>query len=99
MNAEGGFKEFKTRSIVESYLTDLGLCDTQKLAQTGIVVDIHGTGEETATPMNIAFRSELDALPMSENNDFDYKSQTDHAHMCGHDGHMTILLTFIRALL
>ena len=59
---------------------------------------IHGRGDETATPMSIAFRCELDALPMVENNDFDYKSQTDHAHMCGHDGHMAIMLTFIQTI-
>ena len=31
---------------------------------------------------------------MAENSDLEYKSKTDHAHMCGHDGHMTMLLTF-----
>ena len=40
----------------------------------------------------ILFRSELDALPISEQNDFEYKSSIENvSHKCGHDGHMTIL--------
>lgn len=38
------------------------------------------------------FRAELDALPIHENGDISYKSQTEgKAHLCGHDGHMTII--------
>lgn len=38
------------------------------------------------------FRAELDALPIQETGDPSYKSQiTDKAHLCGHDGHMTII--------
>ncbi|MBE9467914.1 MAG: amidohydrolase [Bacteroidetes bacterium] len=40
----------------------------------------------------IMFRSELDALPITETNDFDYKSvKKNISHKCGHDGHMSIL--------
>ncbi|MEP0712357.1 amidohydrolase [Algoriphagus sp.] len=38
------------------------------------------------------FRAELDALPIHETGNSSYKSQTSgKAHLCGHDGHMTIL--------
>jgi metal-dependent amidase/aminoacylase/carboxypeptidase family protein len=41
----------------------------------------------------IAIRADMDALPMPENNQkLEYKSVTDHAHMCGHDGHVAMLL-------
>jgi len=41
----------------------------------------------------IMFRAELDALPISESNNFSYKSRnTGVSHKCGHDGHMTILI-------
>ncbi len=40
----------------------------------------------------ILFRCELDALPIQEINDFEYKSKFENrGHKCGHDGHMTVL--------
>ncbi len=40
----------------------------------------------------VLIRSELDALPIDEINDFAYKSDFKNvAHKCGHDGHMTIV--------
>ncbi len=42
--------------------------------------------------VTIMFRSELDALPIEETNNFDYKScKKNISHKCGHDGHMAIL--------
>lgn len=41
----------------------------------------------------IMFRAELDALPLNESGSYDYRSQCPGAaHLCGHDGHMAILL-------
>jgi amidohydrolase len=41
----------------------------------------------------VMYRAELDALPISESNTFDYRSSVKgKAHLCGHDGHMSILL-------
>lgn len=41
----------------------------------------------------VALRADIDALPMPEHNqDLPYKTTTDYAHMCGHDGHMAMLL-------
>jgi amidohydrolase len=43
----------------------------------------------------IAFRTDIDALPIQEINTFDYKSQHNGvAHKCGHDGHATSMLGF-----
>lgn len=40
----------------------------------------------------ILFRGDMDALPIHEINKFEYKSKKeDVSHMCGHDGHSTIL--------
>lgn len=68
----------------------------RKTAKTGLVVDIMGSGpvdNNIAGPKLIALRTELDALPMPENNpDLPYKTQTKFAHMCGHDGHMACLM-------
>lgn len=41
---------------------------------------------------SVVFRCELDALPIKEKSDLPYKSSNEGiAHLCGHDGHMTIL--------
>ena len=65
------------------------------MAGTGLVVDIYGTGEikEEQKVKCIALRADMDALPIPENNpNLPYKTITQSAHMCGHDGHMATLL-------
>jgi amidohydrolase len=43
---------------------------------------------------HLAFRAELDGLPIQETNDFSHQSKRKNkSHACGHDGHMTILLS------
>ena len=62
-----------------------------------MVVDIYGTGDEevknTSVVNSIALRADMDALPMPEKNtELEYKTTTDWAHMCGHDGHVVTML-------
>ena len=47
----------------------------------------------------LAFRADMDALPITEQNDTDYISRhPGKMHACGHDGHMAILLELARRL-
>ncbi len=47
----------------------------------------------------IAFRAELDALPISEDSDQSYTSRNEGiSHACGHDGHMAILFKLVENL-
>ena len=59
-----------------------------ELGGSGIAFVFGGSNEGKT----VLLRCELDALPISEQNDFEYKSSVQNvAHKCGHDGHMTIL--------
>jgi amidohydrolase len=67
----------------------------ENVGGTGVVV-IFDSGKKGKT---ILFRSELDALPIQEINDFAYRSTVDGvAHKCGHDGHSTILIGLAKQL-
>ncbi|ETV75865.1 hypothetical protein, variant 1 [Aphanomyces astaci] len=99
---EASFKEFKTQDFLEAYLVNeshIPLENIKRVATTGLVVDIHGPteGAKSTTALTcIAFRADMDGLPMTEHNPhLSYQSTADQcAHMCGHDGHMTTLLGF-----
>ena len=95
-NAEPSMKEFKTQQAVIDFLLDLGIPQSsiKKSANTGLTIDIHGTGPSLGAPKLIACRADLDGLIMEEFNDLPYKSVTNTAHMCGHDGHTAMLLGF-----
>ena len=60
----------------------------EKIGGHGLAA-IFDSGQEGPT---ILFRADLDALPIQEANEFDYKSQHEGvSHKCGHDGHTAIL--------
>lgn len=84
---EIGFKEYKTAHYLYNELTSMGY-DVQYITETGLIVFIDYHQEST-----IAFRSDIDALKITEENDIDFKSQHEgYMHACGHDGHMSALL-------
>ena len=103
---EGGFREFKTNKLLrETLTTKYGIPGKwiKDYAKTGFTVDIVGSmeakGGKAEGVKAIALRCDLDGLPIPENNPgLPYKSQSDHAHMCGHDGHMATLMCTAKAL-
>ena len=100
---EGGFKEFRTQIQVRQTLKEFGIEDKyiKDCAGTGLVVDIFGTSDQESTEgvTSVALRADMDGLPIPENNPhLSYKTTTDHAHMCGHDGHMATILTTAQIL-
>ena len=90
---ELAFDLFKTHQYVKDVLTSLGL-DIKVYAKTGIVAAVKGVTEDY-----IAFRSDMDALPVSEQTGVSFASTHSGAmHACGHDGHMSMLLGFAQWL-
>ena len=91
---ELSFKEFNTAETISQHLDKFGIVHKKGVGKTGIVGEINfGPG-----PI-IALRADMDALPIQEENNLDYKSLNDGVmHACGHDGHMAILLGAANAL-
>jgi len=93
---ELGFEETWTsaRLLKELQAVD-GLQIRTGVAGTGIVATLNGDRPGRC----VALRADIDALPIQERNDFDYRSQIDgRMHACGHDGHMTCLIGAAKVL-
>ncbi|TAP25891.1 amidohydrolase [Glutamicibacter sp. M10] len=85
-NPELSFAEHQTTARIIKALSAAGL-NPQKMEATGAFVDI-GEG-----PIRIAFRADIDALPVVEETNLDYASLIEGvAHACGHDIHTTVML-------
>ncbi len=92
---ELGFQEQRTARIVAAELSQLGMEVQTGVGQTGVVGLLAG---QRPGP-TVLLRFDMDALPISEENDVDYRSQNDGVmHACGHDGHMAIGLGVARLL-
>ena len=92
---ELGFEEMRTSDIVAAKLESFGLEVHRGLGKTGIVASLR-VGN---SPRAIGLRADMDALPIHEENAFEYRSRHDgKMHACGHDGHTTMLLGAARHL-
>ncbi|MGE0560667.1 MAG: M20 family metallopeptidase [Flavobacteriales bacterium] len=95
-NPELSFKEFETANYVEQKLREFGITKISRLVTTGIVALIEG---KNPTKKTIALRADLDALPIIETNEIDYKSKNEGVmHACGHDVHTSSLLGVAKIL-
>src|SRR5712692_2145483 len=89
---ELAFEEVRTSGIVAQRLHTLGLELQTGVAKTGVVGLLRGNANKERAK-TIAIRADMDALPIHELNEIDYRSTVDgKMHACGHDGHTSILL-------
>ena len=94
---ELGFEEHRTAEVVVRELTALGVEHHAGIGKTGVVGVIRG--ESHASGRAVGLRADMDALPMHEENGFDYVSRfKGRMHACGHDGHTAMLLGTARYL-
>jgi len=77
----------KTKAYVKSELEKLGLKPLE-LSKSSLVVNIKGDHPGKV----FMLRADMDALPMPEDNDLDFKCTSGNNHACGHDFHTTMLL-------
>lgn len=86
---ELSYEEFKTSDLVAAKLAEWGIPVIRGLGGTGVVgVISHGTSKRS-----VGLRADMDALPLTELNTFEHRSQHEgKMHACGHDGHTAMLL-------
>ncbi|TBW28412.1 amidohydrolase [Gramella sp. KN1008] len=96
-NPELSNREFKTAEKIAAHLESLGIETQTGIAKTGVVGILKGDNPGKT----VALRADIDALPVTENNDLPFKSEvtteflgskTGIMHACGHDTHTAILM-------
>ncbi|MDD5324920.1 MAG: M20 family metallopeptidase [Polaromonas sp.] len=105
---ELGFEEVYTSSRVAHALKLCGVDEVHTgVGKTGVVAVIRGqqTGTDFKSALTselrpmVGLRADMDALPMTEHNEFVWKStKAGLMHGCGHDGHTTMLVGAARYL-
>lgn len=89
-NPELSMEEEMTASFIASQLEEHNIPFKKGIAGHGIVAHIQGRNPGAFT---IALRADMDALPIIEENQTEYKSHKPGImHACGHDAHMACLL-------
>lgn len=95
---EIGFEEHYTSQRVVESLKVCGVDEIHtQIGKTGVVALIHGRSRSSGRM--IGLRADMDALPITESNDFAWRStKPGMMHGCGHDGHTTMLVGAARYL-
>jgi len=90
MHPELSYQEVETSSFVAAQLQRLGLEVQTGIGGHGLTAFIRGNNPESRL---VALRADMDALPIVEQNDVEYKSKREGLmHACGHDVHTSSLL-------
>src|SRR5690554_2834744 len=88
-NPELSMQEDNTAKYIADTVSQWGYKVETGIGKHGIVASMK-VGDSTKA---IGLRADFDALPIQEINDLPYKSQVEGvSHLCGHDGHSTMLL-------
>ena len=91
-NPETGMELPKTAAFVEEKLKEMGYAP-RRIGSCGIVAEIGKEGGKC-----ILLRADMDALPVREETERDFRSENGSMHACGHDCHTANLLGAARLL-
>lgn len=88
-NPELSLHEHRTQIKIMETLEKIGVSKIRKVGGTGVLAEFAGE----VPGKKILLRSDHDALPIQETGNPRYKSRVPGvSHMCGHDGHTTIMM-------
>ena len=94
-NPELSFEEFETTAFIKKILIQEGIEILDLPLKTGLVAHIKGS----KPGKKIAFRADIDALPLEEKTNLPYKSKNPgKMHACGHDIHISVGLETAKIL-
>ena len=94
-NPEIGFNLPKTLAILRRELDKIGVEYTESYGKSSIVATVN----PEKSHFTIGIRADIDALPISEENDVPYKSKIEgQMHACGHDAHNAIALATLKEI-
>jgi amidohydrolase len=89
MHPEVSFQEHQTSAYIAGQLRAMPHLEVSQPTATSVLAVRKGT----QPGRTVLLRADIDALPILEENRFDFASQNAGAmHACGHDGHTAILL-------
>ncbi|MFN5785217.1 MAG: M20 family metallopeptidase [Flavobacteriia bacterium] len=92
MHPELSYEEFKTMEYVSQILIEHNISHEKGIGKTGVVALIRNEQHPPEMP-SIGLRCDLDALPITEENNVPYRSRVEGVmHACGHDVHTAVLL-------
>ncbi len=92
---ETAFEEVRTAGIVARELAALGMEVQTGIGTTGVIGLLEGAHDGPT----VLVRADMDALPIHEENEFEYASTVPNKmHACGHDGHVSISLAVAKML-
>ena len=93
---ELSFKEHATAAFIEQQLDELGI-EHRRIASTGVVARIKGRKTPEGDRRAAVLRADIDALPVTERNDCEWRSQNEGVmHACGHDMHAAVLFGVLK---
>lgn len=88
-NPELGFFEHQTSAYIAAELAKFRHLTVTRPSETSVLAVLKGG----KTGQTVLLRADIDALPITEENSFEFVSQNKGVmHACGHDGHTSILL-------
>lgn len=87
-NPEVSNEEYKTTEFIINELNTIGKFELDTRTKTGVIATIN-----PGCDLTIGFRGDIDALPVNEMTDLEYKSKNEGVmHACGHDAHTSVML-------